>query len=359
MRGGIPLFRFRGIRVFLHWTFLLLPAYIAFTGFAEGSTGHDVLIDIGLVLIVFGCVVLHEFGHALTAQRFGVNTRDITLLPIGGVASLERMPEDPKQEFWITVAGPLVNVAIAAIAFALLAIGGLAELTTAQLTDISSWTSVLTFLCSVNIGLFLFNLIPAFPMDGGRILRSLLSMRLPREKATRIATLIGRVLAVGFVGYGLYSSAPFLAIIGVFIFLAAGAENRVVDQAANARSLRVGQRMRKDSIQLPADATVQTAWNAITLIDQQVVLVMQDGLYRGMVLKDDLRNELSNGRGTGSISVLARHVPSTAPEESALNALGEMVHNGLSAMRVVNNGAFEGVVLRADLERALGQWAPR
>jgi Zn-dependent protease len=99
MRGGLPLFRFRGIRVFLHWSFLLLPAYIAFIGFSEGHTWSEILKEIGLILIVFGCVVLHEFGHALTAQRFGVNTRDITLLPIGGVASLERMPEDPKQEF--------------------------------------------------------------------------------------------------------------------------------------------------------------------------------------------------------------------------------------------------------------------
>lgn len=359
MRGGLPLFRFRGIRVFLHWTFLLLPAYIAFTGFAEGSTGHQVLIEIGMVLLVFCCVILHEFGHALTAQRFGVNTRDITLLPIGGVASLERMPEDPKQEFWITIAGPLVNVAIAAIAFVLLAISGLTLLTTDLVADISSWTSLLTFLCSVNIGLFLFNLIPAFPMDGGRILRSLLSMRLPREKATRIATLIGRVLAVGFIGYGLYSSAPFLAIIGVFIFMAAGAENRLVDQAANVRSLRVGQRMRKDNIQLPADATVQTAWNAITMIDQQVVMVMQDGLFRGLVLKDDLRSELSNGRGNNLLSGMARHVASTSPDETALNALTEMARSGSSAMLVVNNGTLMGIVLRMDLERALGQWAPR
>lgn len=359
MRGGLPLFRFRGIRVFLHWSFLLLPAYIAFIGFSEGHTWNEILKEIGLILIVFGCVVLHEFGHALTAQRFGVNTRDITLLPIGGVASLERMPEDPKQEFWITVAGPLVNLVIAGVAFAILAIAGIAMITTDLLGDISTGAGLLTFLVTVNIGLFLFNLIPAFPMDGGRILRSLLGMWLPREKATRIATVIGRILAVGFVFYGLYSGAPFLAIIGVFIFMAAGTEARAVQQKANVQALRVGQRVRTDPVKMAPTATVQDAWNAMTMIDHHVVLVTDQGLFRGLVMKEDLRVALGEGGGTNTIVALTRHVPSVAVEETAMSVYERMVQENHWAMMATSNGAIVGVVLRVDLEKALGTLVPR
>jgi len=359
MRGGLPLFRFRGIRVFLHWSFLLLLAYIAFTGFSEGQTWSQILKEIGLILIVFGCVVVHEFGHALTAQRFSVNTRDITLLPIGGVASLERMPEDPKQEFWITVAGPLVNLVIAGVAFAILAIAGIAMITTDLLGDISTGAGLLTFLVTVNIGLFLFNLIPAFPMDGGRILRSLLGMWLPREKATRIATVIGRILAVGFVFYGLYSGAPFLAIIGVFIFMAAGSEARAVQQKANVQGLRVGQRLRTDVVKMAPTATVQDAWNAMTMIDHHVVMVMDQGLFRGLVMKEDLRAALGEGGGTNTIAPLTRHVPSVALEETAMSVYERMVYENHWAMMAIINGKFVGVVLRVDLEKALGPLAPR
>ena len=359
MRGGLPLFRFRGIRVFLHWSFLLLPAYIAFTGFSEGHTWSQILKEIGLILIVFGCVVLHEFGHALTAQRFGVNTRDITLLPIGGVASLERMPEDPKQEFWITVAGPLVNLVIAGVAFSILAIAGIAMITTDLLGDISTGAGLLTFLVTVNIGLFLFNLIPAFPMDGGRILRSLLGMWLPREKATRIATVIGRILAVGFVFYGLYSGAPFLAIIGVFIFMAAGSEARAVQQKANVQALRVGQRVRTDVVKMAPTATVQDAWNAMTMIDQHVVMVSDQGLFRGLVMKEDLRMALGEGAGSSTIAHLTRHVPSVAVEDTAMSVYERMVHEDHWAMMATSNGTFVGVVLRVELEKALGTLAPR
>ncbi len=359
MRGGLPLFRFKGIMVFLHWTFILLPAYIAFMGISDGGSWNDILTEIGYVLIVFACVVLHEFGHALTAQRFGVHTRDITILPIGGVASLERMPEEPKQEFWITVAGPLVNLVIAGIAVIILAASGVAWLTTDLFNDMEGWTGLLSFLFVANLSLFLFNLIPAFPMDGGRILRSVLGMWLPRAKATRIATVVGRVLAVCFVIYGLYSGAPFLAIIGVFIFMAAGSEARMVQQKANVLALRVGQRIQKDLIQLPPTATIQDAWNAITLIDQQVVVVMDQGLYRGLVLKDELRAALGQGSGTDSIAHLTRHVPTVEAEEPAMLVYQRMVHENHWAMVVRHNGVDQGVVLRTDLEKALGAMSPR
>jgi Zn-dependent protease len=179
LRGGLPLFSFRGIKVLVHWSFLLLPAWIIISGLSDGVPFQQLLAHVGLVLVVFICVVVHEFGHALTAQHYGIRTRDITLLPIGGVASLERMPEDPKQEFWITIAGPLMNLIIAALAFLVIAITGVSLFFSDLLLGATTWTSVLSFVLMANLSLFLFNLVPAFPMDGGRILRSLLSMRLP------------------------------------------------------------------------------------------------------------------------------------------------------------------------------------
>jgi len=358
MRGSLPLFRFRGIRVLVHWSFLLLPAYIAFTGFSEGTTWPKILVDVGLVMIVFACVVLHEFGHALTAQRFGVGTRDITLLPIGGVASLERMPEDPKQEFWITIAGPLVNLAIAGLAFALLAVSGISILFTDLFDDITSWHSVLAFLFATNIGLFLFNLLPAFPMDGGRILRSLLSLRLSRDRATRIATGVGKVMAVCFVAYGLLNGAPFLAMIGVFIFLSAGSEAKVVRQRSQLRSLLVSGAMRKDPIHLGTNASVQDAWNAMTMVDHRVVLARGPEGYAGVVLREDLRAALAQGYGTGPIASYVKPVPGVRPEEAALPLYQRMVAEGLRALPVIESGGIIATIELRDLENALGPLAP-
>ncbi|HRH71346.1 MAG TPA: site-2 protease family protein [Flavobacteriales bacterium] len=347
MRGGLPLFRFRGIRVLVHWTFLLLPAYVAFTGFLDGTSLTEVLVEIGLVLIVFVCVVLHEFGHALTAQRFGVGTRDITLLPIGGVASLERMPEDPRQEFWITIAGPMVNLVIAGLSFLLIALSGLSLLMGDMFKDLASGHTVLAFLFMSNLGLFLFNLIPAFPMDGGRILRSVLSMRMARDKATRIATTIGRLLAVGFVGYGLLQSAPFLAVIGVFIFMAAGAEARHVAASTKLNSLIVGDVMRTDVLQLEAGTGLQSAWNAMTFGEHRVIVVTADARYSGMVLREVLRSELAQGDPAAAIGPLALNVAPIAPSEPALALYRRMLATGVVAVPVVDSGTIVGIAERS------------
>ncbi len=216
--------RVAGIDLFLHSTFLLVLAYAA-------SQGLDALL---LVSAVFGCVVLHEFGHALTARAFGVPTRDITLYPIGGVARLERMPRAPGAELLITLAGPLVNVAIAGSLAVMLWAGG----------GFSPWTSettvsfFLTELMWVNVVLAVFNMIPAFPMDGGRVLRALLTVPLGRYRATEIAAGLGRGVALAFpliMSYlGLFSFMHL--ILAVFLYFAAGAELRQVRREEDDRN---------------------------------------------------------------------------------------------------------------------------
>ncbi len=338
--------------VLVHWTFLLLPAYIAFSGFQNGAGLRQILVEVGLVLIVFLCVVLHEFGHALTAKRFGVGTRDITLLPIGGIASLERMPEDPKQEFWITIAGPMVNLVIAGLAFLLIALSGMTLVLGDAFSDITSWSSVLAFIFASNLGLFVFNLVPAFPMDGGRILRSLLSMFLPRVKATRIATIVGRVLAVGFVVYGLWQGAPFLAVIGVFIFMAAGAEQRQVSSQSRLKALLVRDVMIPAPLELPAGTSLQDAWNALTLDDHPVLVVKSHSGYLGVVMREDLRSKLASGDREGDVQTLVRGARTVRITDPAFPLYQEMLNEGAQAVAVMESDRLVGVVSLENLVRA-------
>ncbi len=344
MRGGIPLFRFKGIHVRLHWTFLLLPAWIAYGSYTEGASWNMILMNIGLVLLVFLCVILHEFGHALTAQRYGIHTRDITLLPIGGVASLERMPEDPKQEFMITIAGPLVNLVIALLAIILLAATGVSMIFSDFGFHATDGAHVLIFLVMANMILFLFNLIPAFPMDGGRILRSLLSMKMPRYKATRIATGLGRLLAIGFAFYGLMNGQPFLALIGVFIFFAAGAEARSVKQQSLMQGVRVREVMRTRFWILPPDATIDRAVNELIAGGDKVAVVMDGDRYFGVITRDDMLSAIAAGNAQQRIDAQELHqARSVSPEEFAHPTYAALVASGFPIMPVVEDGRIIGI----------------
>lgn len=213
-----------GINVYIHWSFWILPVWIGFSVLGGGGGLLAAASAVGMIGTIFGCVVLHEMGHALAARHFGIGTRDITLYPIGGVANLERIPAKPFQELVIAVAGPLVNVAIAAAVAVVFAVD--AGIGAAVLHPFSG--GFLTWLLAINVWLVLFNLIPAFPMDGGRVLRAVLAMVLPYRSATRIAGRIGQGLAVTFGLLGLFSGSWNLVIIAAFVFLVAAAEiNRV------------------------------------------------------------------------------------------------------------------------------------
>jgi len=180
MKASLNLGSVSGIKIKVHWTFFFLIIWIVFDELKRGETTNSILFNIAFVLAVFFCVVLHELGHALTAKRFGINTKKITLLPIGGMASLDRIPESPKQELLATIAGPLVNVIIAILLYFIVPVQDYAHLnfTEAFETLMSfSLQNFLFYLFVVNVGLVVFNIIPAFPMDGGRILRALLAIK--------------------------------------------------------------------------------------------------------------------------------------------------------------------------------------
>jgi Zn-dependent protease len=229
MRGTWQIGRVAGIVVQVHWTFLLLIGWVVLMHTRAGGGVGDALRGVALTLAVFVCVVLHEFGHALTARRFGIGTRDITLLPIGGLARLARMPDDPRQELAVAAAGPAVNVVLAlGIAGVLLVTGRYVPVTDVTLMG----SRFLDQLLMINVVLVVFNLLPAFPMDGGRVLRALLALRLPYLRATRWAAYTGQTIAValGFAGVTLRS--PFLVLIALFVFSGARAEARMVEMRA-------------------------------------------------------------------------------------------------------------------------------
>lgn len=208
--------RFYGIDVHIHWTFWLLIA-IYLLAVAQSSGLAQGLLAVALILAVFFCVLLHEYGHALAARRFGIRTLDITLMPIGGLARLERLPDRPWQEFVIAVAGPLVNVAIAVL---LLPLVLLDLITTPAAPAIQLGGSLLSQLMYVNIVLVVFNMLPAFPMDGGRVLRSLLAMKLGQLRATSIAARVGRWMALLFAIWAVFIQwNPMLLLLAGFIFV--------------------------------------------------------------------------------------------------------------------------------------------
>lgn len=242
MKGSFRIVTLFGIPVHLHWTFFLVFVYIYFLGSFSASAPKLTMSYMILILMLFVCVLMHEFGHALMARRFGVSTQDIILSPIGGIARLSKLPEKPLQEFLVAIAGPAVNLAIV-VALTPIYFFTLSAVDRSNLMysvfnasgnyfapDLSMGGFLIVGLFWLNIILALFNLLPAFPMDGGRVLRALLSLKLSRVKATRYAAFIGKAFAIVFVGIGFFSQPMNLlyVFIGVFIFMTAASEYRMV-----------------------------------------------------------------------------------------------------------------------------------
>jgi Zn-dependent protease len=232
MKGVLKLGSISGIKIEVHWTFILLLIWVAFLEIKQGANLDRILFNEALIVVLFVCVVLHEFGHALTAKRFNINTKKIMLLPIGGVATLEKMPEKPGQELLVAFAGPAVNVVIAILLAIIVPVKSYFNFDAVVLEEVlyqPTFQNFLFYLFIANVMLVVFNLIPAFPMDGGRVLRALLSFKLGRVTATKIAAGIGQGLAILFFILGLFFN-PFLILIAFFIFFGAYGENQLVKQ---------------------------------------------------------------------------------------------------------------------------------
>ena len=291
MKWSWKLGRFAAIDVYIHATFLLLIGFFGVSYWAGGRSIAAIIEGIGFILLLFGCVILHEYGHALTARRYGIPTRDITLYPIGGVARLERMPDDPRQELWVALAGPAVNVVIAA------ALGAWLFLTNSfvPLSELGMTTgSFIERLMMVNVSLVVFNLIPAFPMDGGRVLRALLATRMDYVRATQIAASLGQGIAfiLGFVGL---FTAPTLVFIAFFVWIAAGQEAGMVQMKAALNGIPVSRAMLTDFRTLHPLEPVSRAMNWVVSGTQQDFPVVDRGQLVGILTREDLFAALKKG----------------------------------------------------------------
>jgi Zn-dependent protease len=341
VKWSLRIGRLAGIDVYLHFTFVLLLVFLGLVYWQSTQSLGAVLKGIGFILALFSCVVLHELGHALTARRYGIATRDITLLPIGGLARLERMPEKPMQELVVALAGPAVNVVIATLLLVVLTVtNGFTPTEEMDVVRGSFWQRLLL----VNIFLVLFNLLPAFPMDGGRVLRALLAMRLGRHRATQIAAHVGQLMAIGFGMLGFFFN-PFLIFIGIFVYLGAQAEAGMAEAQYAMEGLTAHDAMMTRFRTLSTNDTLAAAIEELLAGSQQDFPVVDHGTPVGMLYRTHLVRALSEGRRDAAIeeamSTDCRSIEEGVP---LLRALESMRENGCSSVPVISNGRIVGLL---------------
>jgi Zn-dependent protease/CBS domain-containing protein len=330
-----------GIDVFIHATFLLIIGWVGLSYWQQTGTLAGTLEGIAFILILFGCVVLHEFGHALTARRYGIKTRDITLYPIGGVARLERMPDKPIQEFWVALAGPAVNVVIAVLLFTWLIISD----TLAPLAGLSMTSGpFIERLLLVNVSLALFNLIPAFPMDGGRVLRSLLAMRLEYTRATQIAAIVGQGLALLLGLVGLFSN-PFLVFIAFFVWIGAGQEASMVQMKTALGGIPVSKAMLTDFQVLSPRDTIGRAAELILSGSQTDFPVLEGNTVMGVLTRSDILAALSGpGKDVPVAGIMHREIQTVDANEMLEPAFARLQACNCRTMPVTQHGQLVGLL---------------
>ena len=351
MKWQWKLGRFAGIDVYIHATFLLLIGFVGYSHWLEHQKWSEVLNGILFILALFGCVVLHEYGHALTARKYGIKTRDITLYPIGGVARLERMPEKPIEELWVALMGPAVNVVIAAGLFAYLfltqSLVPLNELTVAS-------GSFLERLMTVNISLVLFNLIPAFPMDGGRVLRAVLAMRMEYVRATQIAAGIGQGMAflLGFIG--LFSN-PFLLFIAFFVWIGASQEASMVQMKNSVSGIPVTRAMLTDFKTLsPRDNLSQVVALILAGSQHDFPVVDANGKVTGILDRDSFMLALTrHGQSAPVMDFIRRDLPEVDSYEMIEMVLMRLQEAGSKTLPVTHAGQLVGLITAENITEYL------
>jgi Zn-dependent protease/CBS domain-containing protein len=322
-----------GTAIRIHITFLLFLIWIFVAGLASGGV-NDALNNLVFIILLFACVLAHEFGHIFTARAFGVATPDVTLLPIGGVARLERIPEKPSEEFLVAIAGPLVNVAIAIILIAVTS----THLSADHLAAMESpKVSMIDRLAEVNLFLAVFNMIPAFPMDGGRVLRALLATWLGHVRATEIAAMIGQWTAFGLGFLGLFYN-PLLIFIAIFVYLAAASEAQMVSLRAMSRDVPVTAAMITQFATLTQDEHIDAAVETL-LRTSQTEFPVVDGNQRliGMVGRAEIIRTLREHGPTAPVSdVMAKDIPTVERSHRLEEAFRLLQEKSVPAVGVVD-----------------------
>lgn len=361
-RWSLRVGRVFGIAVDVHVTFLVLLGWIALTGFARGGP-LEAVRSLGFVLALFAAVVFHELSHALMARRFGIRTRNVLLLPIGGIATLERMPERPLHELLVALAGPASNLVIAALcAVALLATGGFP--TSLEALGVVSGPFLPRFMW-LNVSLAAFNLLPAFPLDGGRVLRALLSLRWSRPRATEAAARLGQALALVLGTAGLFFN-PMLVVIAVFVWMGAQQESATTQLRAMLRDTPVGRVMVTDFQSLSPMDPLSRAVELTLAGFQQDFPVEVDGRVVGVLVRADLVRGLAEAGRAGLVREWMRSDFAVArPTELLEDVLDRLGNRPVSALVVANDREPVGLVTPENLgefvmfETALAERRPQ
>lgn len=369
MNASLRIATFFGIPVQVHWTFGLLVAWLLYGSYQQGYSMRETALTGLFFVAIFICVILHEYGHALTARFFGVGTRDITISPIGGIARLDRMPEKPYQELLVAIAGPLVNVAIAALLLIAYVVyyglrgGALRDMLFGFFLRDSNFFPVgmtiidifLLGMVALNSILAIFNMLPAFPMDGGRVLRALLSIRLGRLRATRIATITGQVLAGGLAIHGLMNGNMVTVLIGAFVFFAAAGENRSVRMEAFLAKYLIADIIRTNFTRIYPDDTIRSVAERLQHGLERHFLVFDDKEnLLGYIAEQDILEQVKAGRLEEAVALILQPPVSSLCTDSSLRAVMHVFQTeGDVIIPVYEEGQLVGVVDQPLVEQFL------
>ncbi|MBL7155890.1 MAG: site-2 protease family protein [Candidatus Omnitrophica bacterium] len=349
MRGAIKLFKIAGISINIHVTFLLLLLLFMTMGFKW----------LFLIVAVFFFVTLHELSHSLVARKFGIQVKEITLLPIGGVASMTKMPDKPYQEFLISLAGPALNIAIVVIFFLpLYALLGRQVLL--HPLSMKSFPHVIAHIYWINLILAAFNLIPAFPMDGGRLLRALLAQKMGYQKATRIAVNFGHIFALIFGYVGLIHGHIILIVIAVFIYMAASSEELQVDIRETLKRFSIKDIISHQFLTLGKDATLAKVLELMFHSHQEDFAITEDGRMIGFVTRHDIVKGIHQHGTSAEISnIMRKDIPVLRESDSLDKAQNIMQENDIKALPVTKGGNIIGIVTIEDVTRVYSMMAQR
>jgi Zn-dependent protease len=340
MKWSWKIARLLGIEVYIHATFLLIVAWVAYASWSQFHTIAAVASGVAFILALFACVVLHEYGHALAARRFGVKTRDITLYPFGGVARLERIPEKPIEELWVALAGPAVNVALAVVIGLYLILMG-APL---QLNVSATEGGLLARLFGINLLLAAFNLLPAFPMDGGRVLRALLGLRMDHLRATQIAANVGQAMAFLFGFIGLLTD-PWLIFIAFFVWIGAEQEASTARIKHALSGIPVSRAMQTNFTTLTVQDNLARAIELVLAGSQHDFPVLDGDRVAGVLERDTLIKVLATaGQGGAVAEVMRRDLPQVDSHEMVESALGRLEEAHAKTLPVTHAGRLLGLI---------------
>ena len=361
MNWSLKLLKVKGIDIKVHLTFVMILIWAAYRwSVSTGEGAQGALFGIVATLLLFLSVTLHELGHSLQALKYGVKVRDITLMPMGGLAQMEEIPEDPNKELRIAIAGPLVNFGIAAL---LIGIGALLDARAllplnelyASLGSVS-WSGLLAYLTSANLMLGLFNLIPAFPMDGGRVLRALLAKKMDHAKATKIAAQVGQGLALLMGLWGFMSGSWTLVLIAIFVWMGAGQESQGAQVKHTLGETTVGQAMTRSPHALQVNDPLSKAVELTLSTSQSDFPVLEWGGNRvaGLLSEIDLLRGLQSlGAGAAVREVMRMKIAFAAPDEPLHAAQQKMLASRTRTLPVLNpEGELLGLLTADDINEA-------